>query len=65
MNIQKYINKNRKAIDAHTQSQIKNDAERELWILNDEYLYNCCRRDTAPWGIKRIISFYPVKAKMP
>ena len=43
MNIQKYITENRKAIDQYTKSQYKNDDERRLWILNDEYLYNCCR----------------------
>jgi len=47
MNIQKYINENRKAIDEYTKSDIHNDKERELWVLNDEYLYNCCKYNRA------------------
>ncbi|MFO7969747.1 MAG: hypothetical protein R6U15_06560 [Candidatus Izemoplasmatales bacterium] len=43
MNIYKWINQNRKAIDAYTGSPYKNDKERYLWIINDEFLYNSCR----------------------
>jgi len=45
MNINKWINENREAIDEYTKSQYKNDEERRLWVLNDEFLYNCCRRN--------------------
>ncbi len=41
MNMKKDIKENREAIDQYTRSQYKNDRERELWILNDEYLYKC------------------------
>lgn len=44
MNVSKWINQNRKAIDNYTKSPIKNDNEREMWVLNDEYLYNMCKR---------------------
>lgn len=43
MNVSKWINENRRAIDNYTKSQYKNDDERRLWVLNDEYLYNQCR----------------------
>lgn len=43
MNVSKWININRNAIDKYTQSHIKNDVERRLWVLNDEFLYNECR----------------------
>ena len=43
MNVNKWINKNRKAIDKYTQSNYKNDDERRLWVLNDEYLYHYCK----------------------
>ena len=48
MNIRTWINKHRKAIDDYTKSQYKNDEERRLWTLNDEYLYNCCKRNMKP-----------------
>ncbi len=43
MNVYKWINENRKAIDNYTNSPYKNDEERRIWVLNDEYLYNQCR----------------------
>ncbi|MGM0642078.1 MAG: hypothetical protein ACQESN_11725 [Thermotogota bacterium] len=43
MDIHKWINKNRKEIDAYTKSPYKNDTERYMWIINDEFLYNACR----------------------
>lgn len=45
MNKAKWIKRNRSAIDKYTGSQYKNDVERSLWTDNDEYLYNCCRRN--------------------
>ena len=42
MNLNKWINENRKEIDKYSNSSYKNDNERKLWVLNDEYLYNCC-----------------------
>jgi len=43
MNINKWINENRQAIDQYIKSNYKNDEERRLWVLNDEFLYNCCK----------------------
>jgi hypothetical protein len=43
MNVYKWISENRKVIDNYTKSPYKNDEERRLWVLNDEYLYNLCR----------------------
>lgn len=48
MNIYKYINENRIEISNYIDKVIKSksirtDEERRLWILNDEYLYNCCK----------------------
>ena len=43
MNVTKFIKENRQEIDAYTGSQYRNDSERRQWVLNDEYLYNCCR----------------------
>jgi len=43
MNINKFVNENRKAIDEYTKSPYHNDEERRLWVLNDEYLYRCCK----------------------
>lgn len=48
MNIYKYINKYRKEIDQYTKSSYKNDDERRLWILNDEYLYYSCMKGVKP-----------------
>jgi hypothetical protein len=45
MNVSKWIKRNRQAIDEVTQSPYKNDEERRLWVLNDESLYNMCRRN--------------------
>lgn len=44
MNKAQWIKRNRQAIDEYTQSPYKNDSERSLWVDNDEYLYNMCRR---------------------
>ena len=48
MNISKYINENRAGLTAYIKKAVPNfdsinDAERRLWILNDEFLYNSCR----------------------
>jgi len=43
MNVYKWINRNRFKIDEYTKSPYKNDSERRLWVLNDEFLYNQCR----------------------
>jgi hypothetical protein len=40
MKLKEFIKQNRKQIDQITQSPIKNDQERRLFILNDESLYN-------------------------
>jgi len=45
MDLQKWIKKNRHKIDDIIKSPYKNDNERRLWVLNDEYLYNCYRRN--------------------
>lgn len=44
-----FIRKNRKQIDAHIRAACPNcgklnDEEREMWIMNDETLYNWARR---------------------
>jgi hypothetical protein len=44
MNLTKWIKNNRSKIDKYTQSPYKNDVERRLWVLNDEFLYDCCRK---------------------
>jgi hypothetical protein len=43
MNLTEFIRQNREEIDMMTKSQYKNDAERRLWILNDEGLYSWAR----------------------
>ena len=40
MTIEQFINDNREEIDTFIDSPYKDDEERELWVLNDEYLYN-------------------------
>jgi hypothetical protein len=45
MNVRNWIRRNRAQIDAITKSPYKNDAERELWVMNDEGLYHYCRRN--------------------
>ena len=43
MNKALWIRENRAAIDKYTQSPYKNDAERSLWVDNDEFLYKACK----------------------
>ena len=43
MNLKQFIKEHRAEIDEYTQSQYKNDTERELFIFNDEYLYNLAK----------------------
>lgn len=45
MTLKDFIKKYRKEIDEYTQSQYKNDEEREQWILNDEGLYNWAKSE--------------------
>lgn len=40
MNLTEFIKRHRKEIDNLTKSNIHNDEERRLWMLNDEGLYN-------------------------
>jgi hypothetical protein len=35
----RWVRLHRGEIDAHTKSPIRNDVERRMWVLNDEYLY--------------------------
>lgn len=39
MTLKQFIKDHRQEIDQATKSTIKNDEEREMWILNDEGLY--------------------------
>ena len=45
MNITQFIRTHRVEIDAITKSNIHNDDERRMWILNDEGLYNWARSE--------------------
>ena len=45
MTLKQFIKIHRQEIDEITQSSIKNDDERELWVLNDEGLYNWARSE--------------------
>lgn len=46
-----FIRNNRKELDAHIrkamdkEDYVLNDNEREMWIMNDEFLYNWARRE--------------------
>lgn len=50
-NMREWIRKNRKEIDEYISKQIKsdffphNDRERELWTLNDQFLYSMYMND--------------------
>jgi hypothetical protein len=43
--LEKFIREHRDEIDAATKSPYKNDAERRLWIMNDEGLYRWARSE--------------------
>lgn len=45
MNLTEFIKLHRQEIDDLTQSPIKNDSERRLWILNDEGLFKWARSE--------------------
>ena len=43
--LRQFIREHREEIDSYTRSSYKNDRERELWVLNDESLYNWARSE--------------------
>jgi len=45
MKLKDFIKEHREEIDNLTKSDIKNDNERRLWILNDESLYNWAKSE--------------------
>jgi len=54
MTLKAFVKKYRRELDGYIQSAVpgarKNDEERQLWVLNDEYLYHWALRS----GVKEI-----------